>query len=94
MLVLAAFIAIGAFFVAFLLRFYFALHSEARLASERAAWAKQIRSRRLPSSTEDRSPATGLTLAYSNPSPARQPKTGTGGARLVARDASGIQKKA
>jgi hypothetical protein len=61
MLLLGAFLAIGALFIALLLRFLFALESEARLERERAAWVKQIRSSRTPSAPG------GLALVYSNP---------------------------
>jgi hypothetical protein len=93
MLVLAAFLSIGAFFVAFLLRFTFALQSEAQLQAERAVWAKRLRGRRVPSSLEARSSAMGLNLAYSNPkmTPARQ---GSLGARLAVEDASRVKKEA
>ena len=65
MLVLAMFVAIGVFFVAFLLRFTFALHSEARIERARDARTKQIASRRIPIAVEVRKPA--LTVTWTNP---------------------------
>ena len=92
MLVLATFLAVGALFTAFLLRFLFALESEARIARERAEWVKRIRSRRIPSPAGASVSSSGLTLAYSNPA-APAPR-GLAQARLAAREASRLKKEA
>ena len=77
MLVLAAFLAICAVAVAFLLRFLYALESDVRSHGKRAARLERIRTQRVPSRTEVRGPVPALTLVHSNARLAPQ-------ARLVA----------
>ena len=66
MLVLATLLTIG-IFVAFLLRFLVALHSEARLEKERDARTKQIAGNRIPIAVEVRKAMRGLTVTSINP---------------------------
>lgn len=94
MLVLATFLAIGVFFVAFLLWFFSELQSEARLETERAERVKQIRSRRVPSSDKAHGLATPLSVAYSNPRLAQQTGRISWGPMLVAKEAARIKKEA
>ncbi len=86
MLVLATFLAIGAFCVAFLMRFLFALHSEARLEKERDARTKQIPGRRILMAAEVYKPAQGLTVTYSNPGLAWRAAATSSGATLAVSD--------
>ena len=86
MLVLATFLAIGVVSIGFLLRFSFALHSEARHEKERDSRTKQIAFSRILIAGDVRSgvpgapafgvlgrkPAPGFTTVYSSPQLARQ----------------------
>ena len=67
-MLLATFLAIGVFFVAFLFWFLFAIQSEVRLHSKRGARTSRIYRHRIPLAFEVRKNRTlGLTVAYSNP---------------------------
>ena len=67
-MVLATFLAIGVFFVAFLFWFLFAMQSEVRLHSKRDARTSRIYRHGIPLAFEVRNNRTlGLTVAYSNP---------------------------
>ena len=94
MLVLATFLAIGVFFVAFLLRFIFALHSEARVEKERDARTKRIPGHRIPIAVEVRKPRFELTVTYSNPGLVRRAGTTSLGAALAVSESSRTKKEA
>ena len=94
MLVLATFLAIGVFSIAFLLRFLRALHSEIRLEKERDARTKQILSRRIPIAVEVRKPVRGLFVTHSNPGLAPRARTTTAGATLEASESSRNKREA
>ena len=67
MLVLATFLPVGVFFVAFLFWFMYALHSEIRIENQRSARTRQIASRRIPIAIEVRRPTRGFIVTSSNP---------------------------
>ena len=94
MLVLATFLAIGVFFVAFLLWYFFELQSEAQLLTERAERVKQIRSSRVLSPDNARGRAAALTVAYSNPRLVQQTGRISSGPMLVAKEGARIKKEA
>jgi hypothetical protein len=94
-MLLATFLAIGVFSVAFLLRFLFALESELRLASRRAARTSRIYSHRIPLAFEVPNKRTiGLTVAYSNPMLAHRLRQSSSGATLVVNESSRAKKEA
>ena len=67
MLVLTTFLAIGVFFVAFLVWFLYVLQSEIRVEIERSARTKQIAFNRIPIAVEVREPRRGFIVTSANP---------------------------
>ena len=94
-MLLATFLAIGVFSVAFLFWFLLAVHSEVRLESKRDVRTSQIYSRRIPLAAEVRSnPKPGLTVVYSNPMLAHRLGQSSSGATLAVEQSSRAKKEA
>ena len=94
-MLLATFLAIGVFFVAFLFWFLFAMQSELRLQSKRDARTSRIYRHRIPLAFEVRKNRTlGLTVAYSNPMLAPRARQSSSGVTLVVNESSRAKKEA
>lgn len=93
MLVTTTFLAIGTLFIAFLLRFLFALELDSRLKAGRER-QDRLYIRRVLFPAPAHGWANGLRLAYSNPTPMQQGWQASPGANLVAKAASRIGKEA
>ena len=95
MLVLATFFSICAVFVAFLLRFLFALESEVRSDQERSARVERIWTYRVPSRAVVQGQAAKLTLVHANSSPSLAPYARQeAGVRLHATQNAQMKKEA
>jgi hypothetical protein len=81
MLVLAAFLSISAVFVAFLLRFVFALEADVRSRKQHPVRVERIWTHRMPSLAVAQGSASGLALVHSNPRMAPQARVTLSSAR-------------
>jgi hypothetical protein len=94
MLVLATFLAIGAFSVAFLVCFLFALHSELQLEKERSARTKQMLGLGIPIAVEVRKPVRGLFVTHSNPGLVRRAEAASSRATLESSESVRTKREA